>query len=162
MYPLRKSTTYPGTTLTDLITLRTESDFEDKITLKDLSDPNVEQRKRVAFTESETCAKYKSAVAASASKYDEANDASTIDFKGDCMKMIHFLGDSEEVTDEMRAQFKSRMVHEYEQMLAKIANKRKKSDDMGKVGKNAGQLMAYGQRRQTCRNPKRLKSMGKI
>ena len=93
----------PGTTLTDLMTLRTESDFDDEITLNDLSDPNVEQRKRVAFTESETCAKYKSAVAASASKYDEANDASTIDFKGDCMKMIHFLGNSEEVTNDMRA-----------------------------------------------------------
>ena len=123
MYPLRKSTTYPGTTLSDLITLRTESDFEDKITLKDLSDPNVKQRKRVEFTESEACAKYKSAVAESASKCNEINDASTIDFKGDCMKMIHFLGNSKEVTNDMRAQFKSKMVHAHKDVLSKITKK---------------------------------------
>lgn len=115
-------------TLQDLIANRMSEDFVETVTLRDLTDPDDVQRKEVKFNETATCKMFKEAIKTSCVKVVEDIAAGSDDnFKADCLKMIHHLGDDPNVSTDMHSRFLKKMKHTYGEIINEV--KIKKSND---------------------------------
>ena len=108
------------TTLSELINYRNQDEFDENLTLNDLV-----TNKEEHLTLSATAKHFQSAINQSVSELnrDSGRDHST--FVGDCMKMIRFVADCEDVDKNMMNEFMDDLNVGYDKLLSKLESKRK-------------------------------------
>ena len=108
------------TTLSELINYRNQDEFDDNLTLNDLV-----TKKEEHLTLSATAKHFQSAINQSVSELnrDSGRDHST--FVGDCMKMIRFVADCDDVDKNMMDDFMDDLNVGYDKLLSKLETKRK-------------------------------------